>query len=120
TDIDDPGIQLRGEGRHAHHEEFIEIRAQDGKEFDAFEQWIRGILGLLEDAALKGEQTQFAIDIEQWVIEINGLRYGNSGRFAIVGPLVRCLAGHSRASGQFITFARMNSLWLPPARTERL
>jgi hypothetical protein len=53
----DPALQ---HGR-AHHEELVEIRAEDGEELDALEQGHRGILGLLEHPPVELEPGQLTV-----------------------------------------------------------
>ena len=47
--------------RHAHHEEFVQIRAEDGEELDALEEGHRGILRLLEHTPVELEPGQLTV-----------------------------------------------------------
>jgi hypothetical protein len=49
------------EGGDADFEEFVEVRADDGEEFEAFEERLGGILGLFEDALVEFEPAEFTI-----------------------------------------------------------
>ena len=64
THIQDSGIHLVDQAGHAHHEKLVHIGAHDGKEFDALQQRIAFVLGLLQHPELKREQAQLAVDIE--------------------------------------------------------
>lgn len=48
----------------AHHEEFIEVRAEDGEKLDPFEQWNLIVDGLFEHPTIEFHPRQFAIDKE--------------------------------------------------------
>jgi len=67
-------IQQAGD---ADHEELVEVGAQDGKEFGAFQERIGGILGLFENTPLELEQAQLAVHIERRIVEGDGCRRGN-------------------------------------------
>lgn len=50
-------------GGDANFEKLVEVRADDGKEFEAFEEGLGGILGFLKDALIKLEPTELAIEV---------------------------------------------------------
>ena len=67
------------EAGNTDHEEFVEVRAENGEELDAFEERVCGVVGFFEDAALEAEEAEFAVDEEAAVIEReSGLRWGGS------------------------------------------
>src|SRR5262245_33815438 len=57
-----PRAELSLEPRDAHHEELVEIGAEDGEELHALQQGHDGILSLLEDAGVELEPGELAID----------------------------------------------------------
>jgi hypothetical protein len=58
----DPALQLG----HPHHEELVEIRAEDGEKLHALEQRHGGILGLFEHPPIELQPRQFTIDERVW------------------------------------------------------
>ena len=50
------------EGGDADFEELIEIGADDGEEFESFEEGLGWILGLFENALIKGKPTELTIE----------------------------------------------------------
>jgi hypothetical protein len=44
-------------------EEFVEVRADDGEEFEAFEEGLGGVLGLFEYTLVEFEPTEFTIEV---------------------------------------------------------
>ena len=67
-----PQILLRR--RDANHEELVEIRRGNREEFHSFEQRMRRIEGLVEDALIELEPAQLAVDVERRVLEIPGIK----------------------------------------------
>ena len=65
----DARIHLLLEPGDAHHEELVEVRAQDRKKLHSLEQRVRWIERLFENTALKAEKTQLAIDEQTAVVE---------------------------------------------------
>lgn len=55
------------EGGDADFEEFVEVRADDGEEFETFEEGLGGVLGLFEDALVEFEPTEFTIKVRRGV-----------------------------------------------------
>ena len=51
------------EGGDADFEKLIEVRADDGKKFESFEEGLGGVLGLFEDALIKGKPAEFTIEV---------------------------------------------------------
>jgi hypothetical protein len=51
------------EGGDADFEELVEVRADDSEEFESFEKGLGWILGLFEDALIKGKPAEFAIEV---------------------------------------------------------
>src|SRR6266487_735719 len=49
----------------ADHNKLIEIRLKYGNEFDALQEWMPGVLCLLEDTAVKLNPAQFSIDVRR-------------------------------------------------------
>ena len=58
----EPGIDLSNQAGHADHEELVQVGAQDREELHALQKWVRFVLRFLENAVLKGEQAEFAIE----------------------------------------------------------
>ena len=59
----DAGFHLGLQGRHAHHEELIEVVAEDGAEFGLIQQWCALIQSLGEDSFVEGDPAQFPVDV---------------------------------------------------------
>ena len=51
------------EGGDADFEEFVEVGADDGEEFETFEERLGGILGFFEYALVEFEPTEFTIEV---------------------------------------------------------
>jgi len=69
AEIGAAGAELLLERGHAHHEELVEIGADDGEELDALEQFVAAVARLFEHAALEFEQAELAVDIERGIVE---------------------------------------------------
>ncbi len=91
---------------NAHHEELIQIRAQNRDELQPFEQGQRRILRLLEHALLKSQQAELTIQIQVRVLVVRsfvalvialGRRHltqlGPTRLIRIVGRAHRAIAG---------------------------
>ena len=63
-DLVDAGPELLQDGRHAHHEELVEVGAGDGEKLDALEQRVRRVLGLRQDAPVELEPAELAVDVQ--------------------------------------------------------
>jgi hypothetical protein len=61
------------EGGDADFEEFVEVGANDGEEFKAFEEGLGGVLGLFEDALVEFEPTEFTIEVRGGVERHEGI-----------------------------------------------
>ena len=57
----DACLHLGLQGRHAHHEEFIEVVAEDGAELGLFQQWGALILGLGQHPLVEVDPGQFSV-----------------------------------------------------------
>jgi len=55
------------ESGDANFEEFVEVGANDGEEFEAFEEGLGGVLGLFEYALVEFEPTEFTIEVRRGV-----------------------------------------------------
>ena len=64
------GGNLLLEAGDAHHEELIQVGADDRQKFDPLEQWIALIPGLFQDAAEKLQLAEFAVEIHLRTIQI--------------------------------------------------
>ena len=53
------------EGGDADFEELIEIGADDGEEFESFEEGLGGVLGLFEDTMIEFEPAELAIQVRR-------------------------------------------------------
>ena len=51
------------EGSDANFEEFVEVGADDGEEFETFEEGLGGVLRLFEDALVEFEPTELTIEV---------------------------------------------------------
>ena len=51
------------EARHPHHEEFIEIGAEDGRKLHPLEQWNGFVLRFLEQAPIELKPGELTIDV---------------------------------------------------------
>ena len=60
----DPRLNLCLEGGHPHHEELIEIVAEDGAELRLFQQWSAFIQCLDQHPFVEGDPAEFPIDVE--------------------------------------------------------
>ena len=56
-------------------EEFIEIRARDAEEFDAFENRNGAVLRLLEDALIEFEERQLPVDVQTRGFEVDVIHW---------------------------------------------
>ena len=54
--------RLFAQSRHANHEEFVHVRAENGQELDPFQQRIGCVFRLFQYARVEFQVTQFAID----------------------------------------------------------
>ena len=50
-------------GGDANFEEFVEVGADDGEEFETFEEGLGRVLGFFEDALVEFEPTELTIEI---------------------------------------------------------
>jgi hypothetical protein len=71
ADVERAGFRLGLQSRHAHHEEFVEIRSDNGEKLHPLEQRIAFVQGFLDHALLKRQQAQFTIDVEGRIPEID-------------------------------------------------
>src|SRR5580692_6295747 len=62
-------IDLPPQPGHAHHEELVEVGAEDGKKLHSLQQRHCVVLRFFEDSALELKQTEFAIHVEFRVVE---------------------------------------------------
>lgn len=61
----DSRLDLLFDARHADHEKFVEVGAEDRDELGAFEQWMLvGPDRLVEHAAVEDEPAQLTVDVE--------------------------------------------------------
>ena len=54
------------QGGDADFKEFVEVRADDGEEFEAFERGLGGILSFLEDSLVELQPAEFPVDVGRW------------------------------------------------------
>src|SRR4051794_25818898 len=86
TEGADAGIELALDTSNADHEELIEICGEDCREFDPFQERVRALFGFEENAVVKIEPAQLAVD-EHFGLERRQI--GNTalgGRIAVFGP----------------------------------
>ena len=60
--VDDAGIHLLDEAGHADLEELVQVGADDGEELEPLQEWMVGVPGLLEHAAVEGQPAQLAVE----------------------------------------------------------
>ena len=72
----DSAGELALETGYADHEKFVEIGADDGEKFEALDERILLVLRFIENARLKGEEAELAVDVEGGIIERGSLRRG--------------------------------------------
>ena len=53
------------EGRDAYFEELVQVRTDDGEEFEPFEKGLGRVLGLFENALIKLQPTEFTIQVRR-------------------------------------------------------
>ena len=108
-------FDLLQETGHAHHEELVEIGAEDGEKLHALEQRIARIASFFENAALKLKQAQLGIQVERGTIELRakaGLPSVRSGAGAgAFGPPVTTLSWADICQSYRETFLSQNVLW---------
>ena len=68
----DPGPDLLQQRRDPHHEELVEIGADDGEELHPLEQGVVGVVGLREHALVELEPAQFAVQVQRMVPQVVG------------------------------------------------
>jgi hypothetical protein len=61
--LDYPRIHLFADAGYTHHEEFVQVRAEDGQELDPFQERVALILGFFQDAPVKLQQAQFTVNV---------------------------------------------------------
>ena len=74
THLDAARIHLRGQARHAHHVELVEVRSHDGQKLHPLEERVPFVLRLFQDAALEGQEAQFPVQVQLGILEIDLLR----------------------------------------------
>ena len=67
--FDDAGTDLLLKARDAHHEKFVQVGANDGQEFDPFQQRIAEVLSFFQDASEEFQLAQFAVNEELGIIQ---------------------------------------------------
>jgi hypothetical protein len=73
-DVFEAGAVLLEKRRDPHHEELVEVAADDGEELDALEQRVRRVEGLVEHALVELEPAQLAVDEQRGVGQLDGRR----------------------------------------------
>ena len=56
---------LTAQARHANHKKFVQIRRKNGQELDPFEEGMVLVEGFLQDAPVKLQPAQFAVNIQR-------------------------------------------------------
>ncbi len=87
AELRNSGVQLRVQAGHSHHEELVQIGADDGEEAYALQQRVRVIVRFLQHAPLKAQQSQLAVHIKA------GIHQVCRGRLVLLGSRGRCAAG---------------------------
>jgi hypothetical protein len=62
--LDRSGPQLPVQPGHADHEELIQVGAEDGEEFQSFQQRMTGVERFLQHSFIETHPTEFAVDVE--------------------------------------------------------
>ena len=65
--VGDAGLHLLLQAADADHEKLIQVRLENGEEFEALQQRYARVLRLLQDAAVKFEPAQLAVDVQRRV-----------------------------------------------------
>ena len=68
-DIHDTGADLLFQAGHAHHEELIQIGADNREEFDAFQQRVLRIFGFFQHAAEEFQLAQLTVDEQLGIVQ---------------------------------------------------
>jgi len=77
TALEHASFDLSLEPRDSHHEKLVQVGADNGQEFDPFEQWDRLVLRLFQYPPLEFQQAELAIHVECGIVESgNGLGVG--------------------------------------------
>ena len=72
--------ELPKQRRDAHHEEFIQIAGDDGKELHPLDQRMARVLSLQQNPLVEFQPAQLAVDVEGRILQIRRLRPGAGGR----------------------------------------
>jgi hypothetical protein len=72
----DAGLHLLLQAAYPHHEELIEVRAEDCQKLQPLEQWHLGVLGLLQHPAIELEPAQLPVEIEGGIVECRSVAFG--------------------------------------------
>jgi uncharacterized protein YifE (UPF0438 family) len=73
SDVLDPLAQLLERGRHANHEELVEVCRRDREKLHTLEQRMCGIAALRQHAPVEFQPAQFTIDVERRVLQVGGI-----------------------------------------------
>ena len=71
-DLLEAGAPLLEQRRHTNHEEFVEVRADDGQELHALQQRMVVVERLIEDSLVELQPAQLAVAVQRWIVEIGG------------------------------------------------
>src|SRR4051794_6451122 len=82
ADLGCTGLNLLPEAGNTDHKELVDVRAQDGNEFDAFEQRARRILSFLKDAPLKRKKAEMRVEVGLRRIQMQARGYLLCGRIS--------------------------------------
>ena len=63
------GGDLLHQCRHPNHKEFVQVRPQDGKEFNSLQKRVARVGSLFQNPALEFQQTQLAINVKVGIIQ---------------------------------------------------
>ena len=63
------GLDLLLDAADADHEEFVEVRCEDGQELEPFQQRHARIAAFLQDPTIEFEPAQVAVEIERRVVQ---------------------------------------------------
>ena len=64
TRLLDAVLDLLQQARHAHHEELVDVGAENRQKFDAFKQRVAAVASLFEHAPLELQVAEFAIEVK--------------------------------------------------------
>ena len=69
------------EGRHAHHEKFIQVGAEDRRELQPLQQGVAIVHRLVQHSPVELNPTQFPVEVVLRIVQVDRLRFRSIGIF---------------------------------------